>query len=238
MKKWLVALGIATLVAVPGGAAFAAGSDGPIPYSVTVEGIQLPAGETFKDGGHVNVKSNQGDRGIHFESLNNQPSGQWIGRSFLPWSAFGFDTERLCVDWVQISLYNEHFGEGGQQPIGKGCLVSPSPTPSETATTTPTPTPTEPTSTPTPTPSSTVSPTPTPTVTPTPSSEPTVTPSPSTTPTPVSSPSPSTSLRVSNLSSDQTLADTGGEASPWVFLVGFIVIVFGLGMIIRDKVHR
>ena len=90
MKKWLVALGIATLVAVPGGAALAAGSDGPIPYSVTVEGIQLPAGETFKDGGHVNVKSNQGDRGIHFESLNNQPSGQWIGKSFLPWSAFGY----------------------------------------------------------------------------------------------------------------------------------------------------
>ena len=28
MKKWLVALGIATLVAVPGGAALAAGSDG------------------------------------------------------------------------------------------------------------------------------------------------------------------------------------------------------------------
>ena len=227
MKKWLVALGIATLVAVPGGAALAAGSDGPTPYSVTVEGIRLPAGETFTDGGHVNVRTNQGARGIHFESLNNQPSGQWIGRSFLPWSAFGFDTERLCVDWVQISLYNEHFGEGGQQPIGKGCLVSPSPTPSETATTTPTPTPTEPTSTPMPTPSSTVSPTPTPTVTPTPSSEPTVTPSPSTTPIPVSSPSPSMSPKASSLS---YLAETG--ASPEDIGVWGMIIGGGLLLIV------
>lgn len=143
-----------------------AGSDSPTPYTVTVDGIQLPAGATFTDGGHVNVKSNQGDRGIHFEALNNQPSGQWIGASFLPWSAFGFDTATVCVSWVQLSQYNEHFGEGGQAPIGNGCApVEPSPEPTVTVT-------------PEPEPSTTVTPTPEPSVTVEPTTGPTVTPKP------------------------------------------------------------
>lgn len=116
-----------------------AGSDSPTPYTVSAEGITLPTGVTFADNGHVNVRTNQGDRGIHFESLNNQPSGQWIGKPFLPWSAFGFDAATLCVSWVQIAEYNEHFGEGGQAPVGNGCAPAPSPTPSTTASPTPTP---------------------------------------------------------------------------------------------------
>lgn len=131
----------------------ASGSDGTTPYTVSADGIQLPAGDTFADGGHVNIETNLGDAGIHFEALNNQPSGQWIGESFLPWSAFGFDSATLCVSWVQVWLYPEHFGEGGQEPVGIGCVVTEEPTSS-------------------PTPEPTVEPTPEPTVIPTTPAEP------------------------------------------------------------------
>lgn len=125
-RGWrLSAVGFAALLVgagVFGGttAAFA-GSDSPTPYTVTSEGVMLPEGMTFVDGGHVNVRTNQGNRGIHFESLNNMPSGAWIGKSFLPWSAFGYDADALCVEWVQVAEFDEHFGEGGQQPVGNGC---------------------------------------------------------------------------------------------------------------------
>lgn len=92
------------------------GSDGVTPYSVTAEGITLPAGCFFEDNGHVNIKTSVGPKNIHFESRNNQPSGQWIGKSFLPWSAFGLSGD-FCVSWVQMSAFNEHFGEGGQKPV-------------------------------------------------------------------------------------------------------------------------
>ncbi|QWY84085.1 hypothetical protein SEA_A3WALLY_278 [Microbacterium phage A3Wally] len=91
-------------------------SDGVTPYSVTKDGITLPAGCFFEDNGHVNIKTSAGPKGIHFESRNNQPSGQWIGQSFLPWSAFGLSGD-FCVSWVQMSAFNEHFGEGGQKPV-------------------------------------------------------------------------------------------------------------------------
>ncbi|WP_282828773.1 hypothetical protein [Gulosibacter sediminis] len=233
------------LIATP---ALAAGSDSPTPYTVTETGIQLPAGVTFQDNGHVNVKTNQGDKGIHFESLNNQPSGQWIGKDFLPFTAFGFNVDKLCVSWVQLSQYNEHFGEGGQKPVGKGCEVTPTPEPSETVTPTPEPSVTtsptpEPTTTPTPEPSVTTSPTPEPTTTPTP--EPSVTPSPepSTSVTPEPTPSPSetsvvvtpspssssTPVFTAQRSNDsQVLAVTGSDFNPiGPILLGSIVALGG-----------
>lgn len=173
-----VALGALCLMGAPS-LAYAGGSDSATPYTVDATGITLPAGVTFKDNGHVNVKTNLGDKGIHFESLNNQPSGQWIGKNFLPWSAFGLDTSKVCVTWVQIAEYNEHFGEGGQKPVGHGCVTespSPSPTPTETVTASPSPSPTV---------TETPRPTATPTVTPKPSVTPTQPPvTPSATPTP------------------------------------------------------
>ena len=234
MKKILAVLGLAILFVAPGSAAYAAGSDGPTPYSVTVEGIQLPAGETFKDGGHVNVRTNQGARGIHFESLNNQPSGVWIGKDFLPWSAFGFETERLCVGWVQISQFNEHFGEGGQQPIGKGCTtVTPTPTPSS-----------EPTSTPTSTPSPTASPTPSQSPTSTPTPRPTASSAPSTTPTTTPSPSNSEVPTITTSSSPTTdplrLAATGAspeDVGVWGMLLGGGLLVL-LGLVIVNVYTR
>lgn len=125
--RWrLAAAGMAALLVAAGAfggmtAAYAAGSDDPTPYTVAHSGLTLPAGQTFVNGGHVNVRTNQGHRGMHFEALNNQPSGKWIGQNFLPWEAFGFDTDTLCVEWVQVGEFNEHFGEGGQEPVGRGC---------------------------------------------------------------------------------------------------------------------
>lgn len=132
MKK-LLALAMSVLLgvslAVAGSSvAYAGGSDSPTPYTVTVDGIQLPEGESFRDNGHVNIKTNLGNPGIHFESQNgpaDHPKTFYIGKNFLPWSAFGLDETKLCVSWVQIDFYKEHFGEGGQAPVGKGCEQPP-----------------------------------------------------------------------------------------------------------------
>ena len=59
MKKALAAIATAALVAVPT-AAFAGGSDSPTPYVVDATGITLPAGSTFQDNGHINIKTNLG----------------------------------------------------------------------------------------------------------------------------------------------------------------------------------
>jgi len=127
LKKMLAALCTSALIAgaaVIGiaSAAHASGSDSPTPYTVDATGITLPSGATFPDGGHVNIKTSAGDKGIHFESLNwpdDNPKKYYIGKSFIPWSAFGL-TGCFTVTWVQISMYNEHFGDGGQSPIQVG----------------------------------------------------------------------------------------------------------------------
>jgi len=132
MRKSLAAaitLVLGVGIAVAGvGTANAAGSDGPTPYTVDAAGVTLPSPDTFADGGHVNIKYKQAgqdkDAGIHFESLNKQPSGQWIGKSVLPWSAFGLSGD-YCITWVQVSNYNEHFGEGGQAPFCVTTAVAP-----------------------------------------------------------------------------------------------------------------
>ncbi|WP_407319264.1 LPXTG cell wall anchor domain-containing protein [Isoptericola halotolerans] len=139
MKKTLAAVGATALVLAPVGAAWAAGSDDPTPYTVTAQGLTLPAPEAFPDRGHVNIRytvdGQERGAGIHFESLNDQPSGAWIGQSFLPWSALIDETD-YCITWVQVSLYNEHFGEGGQDPV---CTTEePTTEPSEEPSTDPT----------------------------------------------------------------------------------------------------
>ena len=107
----------------------AAGSDSPVPYTVDGNGITLPNGDTFKAHGHVNIKYTSGNSnnvesaGIHFDPNNNHPGGVWIGKTNIPWSAFGLpekehgETKNFCVTWVQIDGYNQHFGEGGQAPF-------------------------------------------------------------------------------------------------------------------------
>lgn len=139
MKKIFTTLLIAAgLIAVPS-VAHAGGSDAPTPYTVTVDGVYLPAGDVFSANEHVNVRDDTGKSySIHFEEKyadpNNQewknrpfdhtdPRNQFYGGSFLPWEALnGFNAKSdFCVTWVQVSGYNEHFGEGGQDPIGPGC---------------------------------------------------------------------------------------------------------------------
>ncbi|QYF98938.1 hypothetical protein [Microbacterium sp. PAMC21962] len=135
------------------------GSDAPTPYTVDAAGITLPAGASFTDGGHVNIRTTTGSYSIHFEALNNQPSGKWIGASFLPWSAFGLDAASVCVEWVQLAEFPEHFGEGGQAPVGAGCSVTPEPSPSPTLTSQPSPSPSQTVAaSPTPAPSEVVTP--------------------------------------------------------------------------------
>lgn len=89
-------------------------------YDVSPSGVTLAGGRTFVDGGHVNlayipVGDYQGTGsyanrpanwhvsqvGIHFERLNNQPSGQFIGKSTLPYSYFSqLPAEGFCIVWV------------------------------------------------------------------------------------------------------------------------------------------
>ncbi len=139
MKKLLtlatsVLLGLG-LAVVGSSTAYAGGSDSPTPYTVDQTGITLPAGDTFRDNGHVNIRTNLGNPGLHFEGkcINRtdaecagarHAAAQFIEKSFIPWSAFGLNGE-FCVSWVQISQYNEHFVEGGQAPVGMGCEQPP-----------------------------------------------------------------------------------------------------------------
>src|SRR5690606_24688472 len=78
--------------------ALAGGSDSPTPYTVDATGITLPAGDVFPDNGHINITTTTGDFGIHFESkcttrtdaecATKHQAAQYIGKSFIPWSAF------------------------------------------------------------------------------------------------------------------------------------------------------
>lgn len=146
MKKVLLTvLAALALVFVGVAPANAAGSNGPTPYQVTMEGIYLPAGDVFTDGSHVNVKDDKGKTySIHFEAKyaepdhaewrnrpfdHTDPRNQFYGQSFIPWAAMNIEQkEPYCVTWVQIHTnkgYNQHFGEGGQEPVGTGCNTPP-----------------------------------------------------------------------------------------------------------------
>ncbi len=116
-----------------------AGSDSPTPYTVTAEGITLPAGVTFPAHGHVNWRTSWAQHGIHFDPNNGQPGGKYIGESFIP---FNLEPGE-CVTWIQVSLFDEHFGEGGQDPICRELEPTPEPSSTPTPTLPPKPSPTE-----------------------------------------------------------------------------------------------
>lgn len=118
-----VALGSVLALVVPA-VSYAGGSDSPTPYDVTVDGVTLPEGEVFLAHGHINVRIDGVGYGIHFDPNNGHPGGAWIGESFIPWTAFGIESG--CIEWVQIHGFNEHFGEGGQDPV---CIDEPAPEP-------------------------------------------------------------------------------------------------------------
>ncbi len=193
---WIAVLSIVGLIVVGiASAARAGGSDSATPYTVDSTGITLPTGSTFPDNGHVNIRWDGGSANLHFEGKcitrtdaecagPRHDAAQYIGRSFIPWSAFGVPTT-ACITWVQISTFNEHYGEGHQPPV---CLTEEPPC---------TPTPSAPAETPTPTVStepspepSTASPSPTPTTTPSPQPSPEPSTDPSLEPLPTSSEPP------------------------------------------------
>ena len=135
---WSIFTAIVLLLAAPSTAlASAGGSDSPTPYTVDTEGITLPEGSVFLDNGHINVRTSD-DRtvNVHFESKcidrndaecsgDRHKFAQYIGKSFIPWSVLGIYLRSECVAWVQLSAFNEHFGEGGQAPIGYPCSTDP-----------------------------------------------------------------------------------------------------------------
>ncbi|MFC7879475.1 LPXTG cell wall anchor domain-containing protein [Isoptericola sp. NPDC057391] len=137
MRHATVAATAAALLLISAGPAAAGGSDDEPPYRVTADGLTLPAGDAFRDGGHVNIRyttpgAGQQGAGIHFETLNQRPSGAYVGKQFLPWSALvGAVPAGLCITWVQVEGYNEHFGEGGQEPV---CTPASVPVPEPSAT--------------------------------------------------------------------------------------------------------
>lgn len=112
----LALLGAMTLPSV----AHASGSDSPTPYTVTETGVQLPEGDVFRAHGHINWRTTLGNGGMHFDPNNGHPGGAFIGQSFFPITLQPGE----CITWVQISHYNEHFGEGGQKPV---CALSEEP---------------------------------------------------------------------------------------------------------------
>ncbi len=163
----LVAVALVPAVGLVAAApALAAGSHAPTPYAVTADGLTLPEGSTFADDGHVNVRyvvdGRQRPAHAHFEAKCITRSdaecagarhelAQRIGERFLSWDAMGIPQD-ACITWVQMSAFNEHFGEGRQQPVCRTAAPAepaPSePVPSEPAPSEPAPsepTPSEPT---------------------------------------------------------------------------------------------
>lgn len=112
------------------------GSDGCTPYIVTPYGVTLPYPVTFPSGGHVNVQTipcseyqcgqtylnhgafswNPTTTNWNFDPNNNQPDGVYIGTNSIPFGPklSAHYPNGFCVVWTQVSLYNQHYGEGGQ----------------------------------------------------------------------------------------------------------------------------
>ncbi|MCA5892145.1 hypothetical protein LEP48_02125 [Isoptericola sp. NEAU-Y5] len=130
----VAALAAALLLPAAPAVASAGGSDAPVPYVVSADGLRLPDGVTFHEHGHVNVvytvNGEERSANVHLELANDRDTAQFVGTSYLPWS-FAFDAPagaERCIVWVQVDGFDEHFGEGGQAPL---CTTTPS-TPEET----------------------------------------------------------------------------------------------------------
>lgn len=119
----------AILVATPTIAS--AGSDSPVPYTVTASGVSLPAGQVFREHGHVNYRATALDGtgeqsfNVHLETTNGRSTAGYVGAGFLDFAgAAAAFPAGYCVTWVQVEGFDEHFGEGGQAPE---CTPRPTP---------------------------------------------------------------------------------------------------------------
>lgn len=122
-------LATALVLAGPAAAAVAGGSDAPTPYTVSAAGVTLPEGRTFAAHDHVNYRATSLDGGaesrfgLHLDPNNGHPGGAYIGTSTLDFRAAAERfPEGYCVTWVQVNGFDEHFGEGGQEPV---CTTTP-----------------------------------------------------------------------------------------------------------------
>jgi len=119
-----VVVASALVLAGPAGAAVAGGSDGPTPYTVTADGVTLPEGRAFVAHGHVNYRvvplggGASVELNVHLDPNNGQPGGANVGARTLDFAeAAERFSEGYCVTWVQVEGFDEHFGEGGQEPV-------------------------------------------------------------------------------------------------------------------------
>lgn len=246
----MAAVGAVVGLAVLGGVVIANADEQP--FTVTAEGVSLPASETFPDGGHVNIIATAPHNDLHFEAkcidrvdaecAALHDDAQFIGRSFIPWSAFGLTDG--CVSWVQVAGIPKHFGDAGEAPICLGCTPSSSPLPETSPTGVPETTEPPATSVPSGTPSTSA---PEPSVPPVsvPSGVPSPSPSPSMTRSPTS-PFPSASTTSSDPTAGLTsgrseataptpaparLADTGTDIGGVIFWAALAVLGIAVGII-------
>lgn len=233
-----LAVGLVALAGILLPATAATAQETTAPYRVSAEGILLVNGTNFPDGGHVNIHTTAPHTDLHFEAKCIErtdaecagalhDAAQYIGKNFIPWSAFGLGAGD-CITWVQVADYNYHFGAQEEEPV---CIPLP---PTEPPTTTP-PTTEPPTTTP---------PTTEPPVVVPPATEPPVTetPTPETTHPPVHTGEDLTPLNIDTMGDEQErLADTG-DKDILALIIGsvFCVIVgaaiFGLSIDKRRRV--
>ncbi|UZN02601.1 hypothetical protein [Cellulomonas sp. S1-8] len=126
---------LTTLALVGAATGASAGSDAPTPYRVTGTGIELPAGATFEVHGHVNVVATSAlgtmSRNVHIEGPGSR-FGDLAGASTLTWDRIDLPPD-ACITWVQVAGYDEHFGEGGQEPVCRTGTTPPAAAPEPSA---------------------------------------------------------------------------------------------------------
>ena len=98
-------------------------------YTIDTNGITLST--PWQDADHINVRTQIGTTNFHAEAkcaATPAPAecspimvsaAQHIGDTFIPWADLGLDPS-ACIEWVQFSRANYHFGEAGEAPL---CLT-------------------------------------------------------------------------------------------------------------------
>lgn len=98
-------------------------------YTIDTNGITLST--PWQDADHINVRTQTSTTNFHTEAkcaaipahAECSPimvsAAQHIGDTFIPWADLGLDPS-ACIEWVQFSRANYHFGEAGEAPL---CLT-------------------------------------------------------------------------------------------------------------------
>lgn len=77
-------------------------------YTVTEEGIYFDA--PIEAHGRVDVRWQSGSKGVHFGPDDSQPGSAWIGKDFMPWSAFDVP-DGARIEWARYSGSDDCYGE-------------------------------------------------------------------------------------------------------------------------------